>query len=129
MNETVSFELAKLLTQKGFNNQCSNFYTNPRCKSISGNAATLDSRHIYYAPNIAEVVMWLYEKHGIWISCERTLEIENYVFGYTVYYGEAPQNDGGVCADEEIGFDSPEESYEAAIDYTLKNLIENIKAM
>ena len=88
MNTPVNFELAKLLKEKGFEEISSNFYTNPRCKMfgidehgryypiknkakslwISGNAATLDSKHVYYAPTIAEVVMWLYEKHGIWIE-------------------------------------------------------------
>jgi hypothetical protein len=77
MNTPVSFELAKLLKEKGFSNRCSNFYTNPRCKMfgidehgryypiknkaknlwISGNAATLDSKHVYYAPTIADVVI------------------------------------------------------------------------
>ena len=32
------------------------------------------------APTIAEVVMWLYEKHGIWISVEATDDFTMFCF-------------------------------------------------
>lgn len=87
----------KIAKEKGLNNQCLHFYTHPRCKMlgideqgryypiknktknlwVSGYAATLDSKHVYYAPTIAEVVMWLYEKHGIWI-CVATIPFEKH---------------------------------------------------
>ena len=66
------------------------------------------------APTIVEVVMWLYEKHGIWISVDFNLET-SWFYDIVVLSGE-----GGNILDN---FDSPTEAYEAAIDYTLNNLI------
>jgi len=144
MNTPVSFPLAKLLKEKGFDKQCSNFYTNPRCKMfgidehgryypiknkaknlwISGNAATLDSKHVYYAPTIAEVVMWLYEKHGIWIY--------PYCAGNNKFHWGIANSKTGVIIKNSYkkdkntlfeGFNSPTEAYEVAIEYTLNKLI------
>lgn len=135
MTTPVSFEIAKLLKEKGFEEISSNFYTNPRCKMfgidehgryypiknkakslwISGNAVTLDSKHVYYAPTIAEIVMWLYEKYGIWISstvvCNR--------FRYEI----VPLDRQEKFEYSSFDYNSPTEAYEAAIEYTLKNLI------
>lgn len=136
MNMPVNFELAKLLKEKGFDEQCSNFYASPRCKMfgidehgryypiknkaktlwISGHAATLDSRHVYYAPTIAEVIMWLYEKHGVWI-CVATIPFEkHFTFEYSIH-------NISECLTQDGVFDSPTEAYEEAIEYTLKNLL------
>ena len=137
MNTPVKFEIAKLLKEKGFEEISSNFYTNPRCKMfgidehgryypiknkakslwISGNAATLDSKHVYYAPTISEVVMWLYEKHGIWIT---VCVIGADGFGYWLHN----KNRKRLNTEDQGGYwYSPTEAYEAAIEYTLNNLI------
>ena len=87
---------------------------------------------IYYsAPTIAEVVMWLYEKHKIWISvggdCDYKFKFEihtwkwyepekSYRLGHTVL-GETFWD----CRSEE--FSSSTEAYEAVIEYTLNHLI------
>lgn len=145
MNKEVNFEIAKLLKEKGFDEISSNFYTNPRCKMfgidehgryypiknkakslwISGNAATLDSKHVYYAPTIAEVVMWLYEKHGIWIVInphkgeddlgKPFMEFDPEVWSFT--------NKCILHNTKLLYFNSPEEAYEAAIEYVLNNLV------
>lgn len=139
----VKFELAKTLKEKGFDKQCSNFYTNPRCKMfgidehgryypiknkaktlwISGNAATLDYKHVYYAPTITEVCMWLYEKHGIWVYAKRSFEtINNEAFDkLTPVIEFIPQTQFDV--DNMGNFNSPTEAYEVAIEYALNNLI------
>ena len=59
------------------------------------------------APTIAEVIMWLYEKHGIWISV---------IHQHNKFFWKF----GSYQTQE---FNSPTEAYEAAIDYTLNNLI------
>lgn len=135
MNTPVGFPTAKLLKEKGFEEISSNFYTNPRCKMfgidehgryypiknkakslwISGNAATLDSKHVYYAPTIAEVVMWLYEKHGIWIAVT-SISQESWQCHMT-----RKGDSLGKCYLED--FYNPTEAYEVAIEYTLNNLI------
>lgn len=74
--------------------------------------------HYLVAPTIAEVVMWLYENHGIWICVDKAEDFNWWKFGIRKL------NDIGY---ERIGFGSdfntPSEAYEAAITHTLKNLI------
>jgi hypothetical protein len=60
--------------------------------------------------------MWLYEKHGVWISVNR--EPESGVFYYSI-----DKNKGDFFYDKGDDFNSPTEAYESAIEYTLKNLI------
>ena len=153
MNTPVSFELAKLLKEKGFSWECSQFY----CKTKndkkfylttgteyesdrdciwdwnlnggkSGNLTKTipypnDTNAIYYsAPTIAEVVMWLYEKHGIWIGINKDTSVKwaNDYFNFYI------QGKNGESAFSDVGGtqpNSPTEAYEAAIEYTLKNLL------
>lgn len=149
MNTPVNFLIAKLLKEKGFEEISSNFYTNPRCKMfgidehgryypiknkakslwISGNAATLDSKHVYYAPTIAEVVMWLYEKHGIWINVwsDTNLNLPKFFrpsaeWFYVINCDLSDSYDPQTGKPKQL-FNSPTEAYEAAIEYTLNNLI------
>ena len=83
MNKPINFELAKLLKEKGFHEitlQCYRTieHTDDRLKWWK--VGTLnepiycklaDHNDGYYgicsAPTIAEVVMWLYEKYGVWV--------------------------------------------------------------
>jgi hypothetical protein len=97
MNTPVSFELAKLLIQKSYD-------LHP------------DFKDSY--PTIAEVVMWLYEKHGIWIVPLPT-PTKHFVFG--IYIIEKPYE--LVNGEMKKSFNSPTEAYEAAIEHTFKNLI------
>ena len=61
-----------------------------------------------------EVVMWLYEKYDIWIYVD--FYNENRWFGVF-------RNKQGVKTELFDVFNSPTESYEAAIEYTLNKLI------
>lgn len=90
MNTPVSFEIAKLLKEKGFEGECSSFYVKPNSKVFGidehgrtfsvtytpkklyhcGEHAALNKKSVYLAPTIADVIMWLHEKHGIWIFAE-----------------------------------------------------------
>ena len=69
------------------------------------------------APTIAEVVMWVYEKHGIWINVER--HEPKSLFNWVIIY----QDDVAVKESRGNGYKSPTEAYEAAIEYCLTNLI------
>lgn len=123
MDKPVSYELAKLLKEKGFNLKVVNFYNYEKLSLISDKDRQVEGlvnynpinwnfvkEHFTSAPSIAEVVMWLYEKHGIWI--EVTTDV-NGKFCWLVKQFRASNNN----------FNSPTEAYEAAIDYTLKNLL------
>ena len=71
---------------------------------------------------IMQIIMWLYEKHGIWIQVKPGGKLETWDFitqkkdnTFAVPYFEIKQH--------KPFFNSPTEAYEAAIKYTLNNLI------
>lgn len=92
MNTPVNFEIDKLLIEKGIDMPVST--------------------------TIAEVVMWLYKKHGIWVIVSH--EISD--LHQTEWFWIGVKN-GEETASQYFGFNTPTEAYEAAIEYTLKNLI------
>lgn len=93
MTAPVKFELAKLLKEKD---------------EIFDVTSTLDY------PTITEVVMWLYEKHGIWISVEQNSFIGG---GKSSFISNVKRAE----------YNSPTEAYEAAIEYCLTKLIHDYK--
>lgn len=117
MNTRINFELAKLLKEKGFVcNESNNFWMNGFSYSKK------DYNPITYrdkdnVPTIAEVVMWLYEKHGIWIVILPELLNGTEIRYYPSVFEQ------GVGEDVESYFNSPTEAYQKAINYTLTNLI------
>ena len=122
MTTPVNFELAKLLKEKGFDKPCIACYD--KCDMLSSYVENVfepknynTSSFVKSAPTIAEVVMWLYEKHGIWISIDMVYEEDQTGFWYCIR--ESKIDDIAVQSEE---YNSPTEAYEAAIEYTLKNL-------
>ena len=115
MNTPVSFELAKLLKEKGFDG---NYFHYWNMVNHSGKWKVDTSIWEYTddyieAPTIAEVVMWLYEKHEIWISVEASDDFT--MFCFRVRKKEVSRLS--------FNYNSPTEAYEAAIEYTLNNLL------
>lgn len=133
MNTPVNFEFAKLLKEKGFDKYgylqdvwLGNKYEwrgkGKNKKSVEIPVFGLGSTSVL--PTIGDVVMWLYEKHSLWILILPT------VTGYFAYkivdvqlnpekpIERPPYNN--VSAND---YNSPTEAYKAAIEYTLKNLI------
>lgn len=121
MNRPVSFELAKLLKEKGFDIGFGNgqkFYF-PDTKELTENYRGNN----YPAPTISEVVMWLYEKHDVWIyvdSHEFSKWCYNYKFNRPHKLNVKLTENGQFGLDD---YNSPTEAYEGAIEYTLNNLI------
>lgn len=119
MTEPVNFEIAKLLKEKGFDSPCRFLYKSEKGWEegigVDYNWNSFDS---YSAPTIGKVVMWLYEKHGIWISVDMLFEEHQTGFWYTVR--ESKKDDFAVQSNE---YSTISEAYEAAIEYTLNNLI------
>jgi hypothetical protein len=137
MNTPVNFELAKLLKEKGFDEKCSHYYINDFQNfkhdgklHKTGLPQDLDNENIFQyvkrtkqphlcnAPTIAEVVMWLYEKHGIWICVDKAAGFDWWKFNIRIL-----KDVGYVFGEFGSDYNSPTEAYEAAIEYTLKNLI------
>ena len=136
MNTTVSFEIAKLLKEKRFEGESDKYYVqifNNRFKLTHYKMWLMDEESgfknttHYPAPTIAEVIMWLYEKHGTWIyvSCR---EIEDNS-GNILFIPEGRNipliKNNGFTIDPILYTprSSPKEAYEAAIKYCLINLI------
>ena len=138
MNTPVKFELAKLLKEKGFNDQTLHFYTKPKSKMFGidehnryynivntpkklytcGEHSVADIKNVYSAPTIAEVVMWLYEKYGIW-----TVVNVNIVGSWYFEHFDLKEKRNAQFEPTDTHYDSPTEAYEAAIEYTLNNLL------
>jgi len=129
MNTLVKFELAKLLKEKRFDKPINSFYTDTgklwkqrkQIPTANYNAypknpnSKLFYKYGYSAPTIAKVVMWLYEKHGIWIAVTQEL-------GYTTTFCYQIMGEH-ISATYKPYFKTPTKAYEAAIEFTLENLI------
>jgi hypothetical protein len=124
MNTPVSFEIAKLLKGKGFKSK--NQYYNSsgeivQTPDIPENdyryTNNIIQRFRWEAPSICEVLMWLYEKHGIWIKIEMKYWSSYCWFSYQI------QNKKRGNLHESSEFNSPDHSYESAILYSLKNFL------
>ena len=133
MNTPINIEIGKLLQEKGFQPKgpiAEYWEVDSRQFLINTWEDEYDTLHhedspddmifLCAAPTIAQVVMWLYEKHGVWIdvslnqySKPKDLQwMYSIVFTQDCTYSHSPKS-----------FNSPTEAYEAAILYTLNNLI------
>lgn len=127
MNTSINFELAKLLKEKGFDNESAHYYNEKGEMLFDAYYPSLQptKSDVYYDnPTITEVVMWLYEKHGIWI--------QTCVSRYGKFYCNLLRKENTKSLDNPISwemqvqlndFNSPTEAYLAAIEYTLNKLI------
>jgi hypothetical protein len=136
LNKVVDFSTAKLLKEKGFDEPCSHYYINDfqnfkhdgklyktslpndwDNNNILQFVKRTNQPHLCNTPTISESIMWLYEKHGIWIVAWRNLNSK-----YKFYF-EIDSPDKHID-DLSLGlFDSPGDAYESAIKYTLENLL------
>lgn len=146
MNTHVTFTIAKLLKEKGFDEKCSHYYIddfqNFKSDSVLHKCGLLDDNknenilqfvkrknqpHICNAPTITQVIMWLSEQH---IDLCHIVHYENGVRTYRmgIIYIEdnkiesvfiRPKNDKMKF----VEFNSPTEAYSAAIEYCLTKLI------
>lgn len=133
MNTSVSFELAKLLKEKGFDDECKYYYDEDeelnfhigfigdvwRNSEIKDGLPYNKENHrspCVSAPTITEVIMWLHEKHKIWLS----VEWENNAYRCTIQSTTSRyRNVYNILPN----FSSPTKAYEAALLYTFKKLI------
>ena len=117
MNTPVSFPLAKLLKEKGFDEPCKLCVEDGDERPLPfncGNTIHRNSLHPYYsAPTISDVCMWLYEKHKIWISVDP--ENDTNTWFHTITHGHSTT----VFGD----YNSLTEAYEAGIEDVLINMI------
>ena len=135
----VSFEIAKLLKEKGFEQDY--YYNNCPVYWINGNNPTLSfegdddfpyNQNECVAPSLATAMKWLREVHKIEISISYGFPFidGNPVFKYYWYPVkvtekglEYPMDDPNTAEFNEEMADSYEEAIKAALLYVLKNLI------
>lgn len=128
MNKEVSYKLAVLLKEKGYNISTGTCYFNSEFFS-SENLIPLKypklkgkeykekvSNKLIFAPTIAEVIMWILKKYNIWIEvfCPKSYHTSWYGLVKVVNSSECHEH----CTEE---CNTPIEVYEKAIEHILKN--------
>lgn len=115
----VSFETAKLLKEKEFNEHCYTCYLNKELSHydyLSNNFELIDNA--ISAPTHQMACRWLRDVHNIHIGIN---PISGEGYNATIY-DVADFDDYGIISDTEFFF-HPEEAIEAALKYVLENLI------
>ena len=146
MNTEVNYEISKLLKDKGFKGSThanwwilhKDHHENYKKRLpvdeskvfFAKNSYDLDLKiqideerehnvfHVLSAPTISEVVMWLYEEHGIW-----TVVNVNIMGSWYFEHFDLKKKRNAEFKPTDTHYNSPTEAYEAAIEYTLNNLI------
>lgn len=124
--EYVSFEVAKLLKEKGFDESCDNSYTkdgefvsNLLIGHTDGESIIVSNQTIfpYKAPTQQMAMRWLREEKHICI------EPYSYDHRFVCGFSKLPECVSIFCEQEYSEYDSYEEAVEAAIKYCLENLL------
>jgi len=118
MNKEVSYPLSRLLKEKEFNEPCKWYMKDGVTLSNSNETNDFLMPDYYSAPTISDVVMWIYEKHGIWIYIHQSTAR----LGFKVFIQRLSiLGESDIQNDEK--YEEPHEAYEAAITYILEKLI------
>ena len=128
MTEPVNSKIAKLLKEKKFNEPCLLYWKDlnlegHRFKDWNNETIGDSPMHkrnagYYSAPTISEVVMWLYEKYGIW-----TVVNVDIMGSWYFEHFDLKEKRNAQFEPTDTHYDSLTEAYETAIEYTLNNLI------
>lgn len=135
MNKPISYELAKLLKPKGFNEPCQMLRVGGKYRINyekegelfnNGMPSTQIPKDWFLAPTISQVVIWLCDKHGIWIVVEPDCYGEIWfprlkVCSKSVWENIELRNKIALAIMYECK--SPIEAYEKGIKHILKNIL------
>lgn len=122
----VSFEVAKLLKEKGFNKPCHSYYKHSHGKTTQEWSSVASNRSVYEsekgieyinAPTHQMAMAWLREKH-IYLVFKPA-----YFSGEDCTYWSYEKWAGDNFEGEVLSFKSYEEAVEDALKYSLENLI------
>lgn len=123
----VSFETAKLLKEKGFDDVCHAFYDKDgifiNFLQFVGNSnfKGVNEEKITFAPTLQMAMKWLREKHDIFIAINMIPDTIQKHYFFKPYVGRKIYN---FPLDYSVEFYTTyEEACEAAIKYCLENLI------
>lgn len=122
----VSFEVAKLLKEKGFNERLLTFYTTDEAKKegyfelMAFTDDKIDNNHsdyCYLAPTLQMAMKWLREVHNIDIF---PWKIGKGIYSCAIFNSNTGQD---LSSNKDFPSEKYEETVEAAIKYCLENLI------
>ncbi len=114
MNTPIGFKLAKLLNSKGL----------PGIGYFYENKTHYDFNPKKYT--IADVVMWLHEKHGIWIEARHITTFDTNRFHVIIWNYKDKSDYHTIHCSNGVGYevwDTPRKAYLAAIAHVLKEMI------
>jgi len=117
----VSFETAKLLKEKGFDELCWSWYHNGN-NTHTGSSRYCNSeleKYDFSKPTLAHVMKWLREVHNIAINIGWGEILEDKYQWWRIILN---QKDGSILRESEYS-NTYEEASEAAIKYCLEHLI------
>jgi len=124
----VSFEVAKLLKEKGFDEYCRYFYdcetpntgylSNKKYGESVHNSKVYDGRNLAACPTHQVAMAWLREVHNIIIEPESVWNGKEWEY---LLFVVTPQN-----ADSPYYEHNPYKSYEECIEAALKYVLENL---
>lgn len=117
----VNLEQAKLLKAKGFNELCTGTY--------EGNIFSVNNRAWrnsedpteYTAPEQWMVVEWLRINHNLWIEVFNCNVPEIGKWGFDIH--RLPSGVAYLWNNSKAVFNSPQDTYSAAFDYVLENML------
>lgn len=133
----VSFEVAKLLKEKGFKIHTNYFYTKPNTKMFGidehgriynikntpkklytfGHYCSTKDDYVYSAPTIQMAIEWVFQNFNIWITV-----LPNYNHKFFTAYLKNNKSTQNLMEDYE--YLTSQEAYNAALEYCLTNLID-----
>ena len=130
--DRVTFEIAKLLRDKGFDEPCDYIYDEDNLKWVyhefiffSGGGLVTNSKlkdingEIITAPTLQMAMKWLREVHNMYIEVctDKAYNLKDIVFQPAIYNKELN------CLWESDNFSTYEEAVDAALKYILENLM------
>lgn len=118
-----SFEVSKLLKEKGFVVYCTSLYTEDGKQNDVGNYNGVDDDNYisFSRPTHALAIKWIRENFGIFFDITPNWVYQGKFKGY--WFKIYSLKNGVLLYETNKSFNSPEEATEAALLYTLKNLI------
>lgn len=127
----VSFEISKLLKEKGFNEYCFKEYyiSNRELSNVSIDARYNTTNNRVSAPTLQMAMKWLRIEHNIHIEPIPYATVDGFYWAYKIVGGIISPNIiplPNYCVKvlkQKAGMESCEEATEAAIKYCLENLI------
>jgi hypothetical protein len=114
----VSFEIAKLLKENGFDEECSRWYVANEPQEGVVEKGFGENQFYINAPTIQMAMKWLREMHKIFITI-LFIEDANY-FAYTI---ENLYTKKYLSTSKDTSYNNYEEACEAALKYSLEHLI------